>query len=196
MGILVPHGELGFVDARAAQIERELKEGKPTVGWRGDRRLELRVGKLTDHLGNLAKDPKTGRQMVRYEVWRDCSDTGVKNHRRWGQFRRVGTWEMHEAEQILVDLVVMDPRTRGAKTIDEKIAADDRRAEKEQLDVGRESAGPYLEFARRLRQDEYWGAKHHFGMYDPDKTGQTPGSPRARVVDKRAAREEASAGSA
>lgn len=110
--ILVPHSEAGWLDARATQLALDLRQGRPVVGWRGDPNLELRLGIMTDrHHREVAR---------RWEVWRHCED---------GADRRLADWALDEFDQIIPDLVAMDPRNRGhvptVERIDQANAARD-----------------------------------------------------------------------
>lgn len=135
MGILTRQADGSWVDGKAAEVAQLLKEGKPTIGWRGYPNLELRQGVLKLPNGMVGR---------RWEVWTYTPD---------GSEEMVAHWKLHELDQILLDMVQMDPHTPNrVPTIDRIDQANEKR-EREALDAYRDSMGEMLDHAERLRHD-------------------------------------------
>lgn len=105
----MPHTTISEVPWEAQELADDLTRGKPEIGWKGDPRLELRIGYITAaHSGysNIAKRHVNAGDPVdwRYEVWRHNED---------GKDTPISRWRPDEFHTILTDLVAMDPRTPG-----------------------------------------------------------------------------------
>lgn len=161
MGILL-RSPAGWIDSRAEEVDRKLRDGDPGTGWRGDPRLELRIGRVTDQFQRVRKDPMTGEPLERYEVWRDCSDTPIKPHPKWGLMRRIGTWKLGEVERIIYDLIGMDPRTPGSLSAVDKVARMEAENEAAQDRAMDEALGPIIEHQLALLRDR--DTKHFHGQ--------------------------------
>lgn len=154
MGLLIP-GNGSFIDSRLETLDRELRSGKPEVGWRGDERLELRFGIISNR-----QQKEVARRL---EVWRDCSDMpDARPTDRWGTWRIIGHWKPSEAERILADLVAMDPRSRGHIKLEEQLEKAAERQEKLTEDIYREHVGSMYEHALALLRDRE--TRHFFGQ--------------------------------
>lgn len=144
----VPHSELGYLHGEAPELDRKLREGDGIM-WRGDPRLELRMGILTAKRNG--PNPATGRWQRRgdivarrYEVWRNMED---------GTEQRIGHWLLEEFDRILVDLGPMDPRSPGHVPVADRLEKADAQVEKAQSAAFREAVGPMLEHQMRLAHD-------------------------------------------
>lgn len=144
----VPHSELGYMHGEAPELDRKLREGDG-LAWRGDPRLELRMGIATAK--RSGPDSMTGKWKRRgdivgrrYEVWRAMEDGGEQ---------RIGHWRLEEFDRLLLDLATMDPRSPGHENLADRLEREERKIEKVKSDEFREAVAPMLEHQMRLAHD-------------------------------------------
>lgn len=146
---MTPLAAPSFVPWEAQELATWLTDGKPEVGWRGDARLELRIGVLVADRPGVS--PESGRALRkgdvaarRYEVWRNNPD---------GTEKRIGAWPLDRFHEVLADLIKMDPETPGHKNVLDRIDAANREADARKEREFREIAGPMMEHAMLLAHD-------------------------------------------
>jgi hypothetical protein len=143
------HADVALPAYEATVVADQLVEGLGTAGWRGDPRLELRIGILAANTGGL--DPKLGRWVDkgeevarRYEVWRHCED---------GVDRRLGSWLPDQLHEIIPDLVKMDPSSPAHVSTEDRIDAHNRRKEAELAMQMQDTLGEMMEHGNKLFHD-------------------------------------------
>lgn len=106
----------GIAPHEATVVADQLRLGAPTLGWRGDMRLFLRIGYYispkdhwTEHNKFFRKGDIVGHF---FEVWRWNED---------GTIERVSTWPLDKVHEIIPDLIRMDPRTPGHEQIMDRV---------------------------------------------------------------------------
>lgn len=139
MGILTRQSDGSWVDGKAQEVADLLKNGKPTIGWRGYPNLELRQGVLKLPNGMIGR---------RWEVWTYTPD---------GSEEMVAHWKLHELDQILLDMVQMDPHTPGRISTLDKIDQANEAKEKEVMSQFRDALGELQDHALRLDHDRNEG---------------------------------------
>jgi hypothetical protein len=142
-----------------------LVNGKPELGWRGDPRLELRLGILTaaKHGRRNGRYFRKGDVVAyRYEVWRhneDGTDAEILH-------RAAKDW--HE---IIPALVQLDPRTPGFKDTMTTLTAHNDKVDAERGQAIRDAHGEMTEHLWKLYADRNFGRTTFRGMpgRNPDK---------------------------
>jgi hypothetical protein len=141
--------DLGFVPWEAQEIDRWLREGKPELGWRGDNRLELRIGVLTANINGT--DPHTkkyqrkgDRVAWRWEVWRHNED---------GTEKRILMRKAEQAVDIIPSLIQIDPRTPGFVPTMDRVEKEAAQVDKEKSIAIREAVGEQAEHLWKLIHD-------------------------------------------
>lgn len=141
--------------AEAHMLADWLTDGKPELGWRGDPRLELRLGVLT--AAKHGYNTRSGRRKFyrkgdvvayRYEVHRhneDGTDTEVLH-------RAAADW--HE---IIPELVKLDPRTPGHVDTIDQVMRDNAAAERDNTRKFQDSYGEMTDHLWRLISDRQNG---------------------------------------
>lgn len=137
--------------AEAHMLADWLTDGKAELGWRGDPRLELRLGVLTaaSHGRSHGRFFRKGDIVAyRYEVWRhneDGTDTEVIH-------RAAKDW--HE---IIPELVQLDPRTPGHVDTMTKIEAANKAQESANTRAFNDAYGEMTEHLWKLVSDRQDG---------------------------------------
>lgn len=159
--------ELGFVPWEAQEMDRWLKEGNATLGWRGDPRLELRIGVITTNRAGV--DPHTKRYQRkgdkvawRWEVWRNCED---------GTEQRILQRKAEEIVDIIPSLITQDPRTPGFEPVMDTVTREHDAAHKERATAIGEAIGEKQEHLWKLVGDSQNGRTTFRGLpgRNPDK---------------------------
>lgn len=169
---------LSNITAEAVELDRWLREGKPELGWRGDPRLDLRIGTLQAKKTGI--DPVTGtwKKMGdvvarRYEVWRHTED---------GEDVQIGHWRLDEYLKIIPDLVDMDPRKPGHESVLDKIDRHNEALEREQSHRYYDAVGEMMDHYIRLWHDRTQ-PKNTFRFAEPEK--KKDGEKGYKVNDRR-----------
>jgi len=126
----------------ATQVDRALRAGDPAHGWKGDARLELRIGVV--EMGG-----RTGR---RYEVWRrneDGTNTALLQ-------RKLQDWHT-----IIPKLVEMDPRTPGHVPTMDRVEKANKIEHKARADDIKEAHGEHMEHLWSILQERTAGRLTH-----------------------------------
>ncbi len=144
----VPHPDAGYMHGEAPALDSKLRLGDG-IAWRGDIRLELRMGTATAKKAGYDENTKRFQRRGdivarRYEVWRQMED---------GTELRIGHWRLEEFDRILLDLAEMDPRSPGHEAVADRLDKADAATEKAKSAEFREAAGPMLEHQMRLAHD-------------------------------------------
>lgn len=159
--------DLGFVPWEAQEMDRWLREGHPTLGWRGDPRLELRIGVLLANRSGF--DPRTkknhqkgDRVAWRWEVWRHNED---------GTEARILQRKAGEIAEIIPTLIGVDPRTPGFEPVMDQIEREDDQNHKEKQYAIAQAVGEQREHLWKLVADRQNGKTTFRGMpgSNPDK---------------------------
>lgn len=157
---------LSDVPYEATLLADWLVQGKPTLGWRGDPRLELRIGVLqAQKNGNDRKGRfRTAGEVLarRYEVWRhneDGTDTNILSRK------------LTDFADIIPALVQIDPRTPGHVGTIERIEKENKLRDKHAADAVQEAHGEATEHLWKLVADRENGRTTFRGMpgSNPDK---------------------------
>lgn len=149
----------------AQEVDRWLREGKPTIGWRGDPRLELRMGYsvAADNGVYHGKYKRRGDVVgVRWEVWRACED---------GKDRRILAAPAEGLTDIIPRLIGVDPRTPGHEDVMDRVEREDAQVQKEKANAIREAHGEHMDHLWRLVHDRQNGPNTFRGMpgSNPDR---------------------------
>lgn len=142
------------------EMDRWLKEGNPTWGWRGDPRLELRMGIVT--AGKTGYYPQAKRWVregdavgYNWQVWRHNEDGTDKNI-----LTRKGT-ELHT---IIPALIEIDPRTPGFEPVMDRVEREDAILQKHrQADIA-DAVGQKMDHLWNLVADTQNGRTTFRGM--------------------------------
>lgn len=152
--------DLGFVPWEAQEMDRWLREGNATLGWRGDPRLELRIGVLVANATGI--DPRSGkyhrkgdRIAWRWEVWRNCED---------GTEQRLLQRKAEEITEIIPSLIKMDPRTPGFENVMDTVEREDAAIQKARADKIGEAIGEQREHLWKLVADRQNGKTTFRGL--------------------------------
>jgi hypothetical protein len=148
-----------FVPWEAHELAGWLADGKPELGWRGDPRLELRIGVLTMHRNGLDRTGRfrrAGERLAwRYEIWRHNEDgtEGEILHRTESQFN-----------EIIPELVKLDPRTPGHVPTMDLLEAHNKIVDKSKSDTIKEAVGEHVEHLWKLVADRTNGRTTFRGL--------------------------------
>ncbi len=157
-GVLLPNNDLGWLDSRAVQVDKQLREGDG-IQWSGDPSLYLAQGVVEETRGGRP----TGKIVARrYEVWRNCED---------GMERLIGHWLMEEIDRIVYDLARMRAESPGHEDVIDKIEKANAEVERANHDRFRDSYGEMLSHMASLYVDREQGKNTFRGMpgRNPDK---------------------------
>jgi len=122
-----PTIDLANVPWEAQEVDRWLRDGNPTLGWRGDPRLSLAVGVLTASRNGV--DPRTKKfhragdvLARRYEVVRHCED---------GTDQRIMQRPLTKLHEIIPALNGIDPRTPAFEPVMDVVEREDAQKQKD-----------------------------------------------------------------
>lgn len=131
--------DTGAAPLEAQRLDRELREGNPTLGWRGDRRLRLVIG-VVSAAKTQVKDGKTfrkgdvmGLSLIVMRHNEDGTDTPI--------LQRPIT-KIHE---VIPALIGADPRTPGFENVMDRVERDNEKVEKQKSTEFREAWGEMTE---------------------------------------------------
>jgi hypothetical protein len=159
--------ETGAMPYEAQQMDVWLRDGNPTLGWRGDPRLYLSMGYMTATRNGV--DPKTKRYAhigdilaMRWEVWRHNED---------GTDLRLFSRQAEALTDIIPTLIGIDPRTPGHEPTMDKVEREDAIVQKERATAIGEAHGEAAEHLWKLVADKTNGPSTFRGMpgRNPDK---------------------------
>jgi len=159
--------DLGFLPWEAHELDRWLREGNPTLGWRGDNRLSLQIGVLK--ATKTGPDPKTGKVYRkgdtvawRWEIWRHNED---------GTDLRILQRKAEEIDQLIPALIAIDPRTPGHEPTMDRVEREDAIVQKEKAYAIQQAHGEHAEHLWKLVADRQNGKTTFRGMpgSNPDK---------------------------
>ena len=144
---------LSGLSLEAEQLARDLTFGKPELGWKGDPRLELRIGILTASKSGI--DPRSGRWKragdklgMQYQVWRVNED---------GTEKQIIARAIEAFYTIIPELVQMDPRTPGFRSTFERAEESNAAVDKANTQAVQEAQGEATEHLWRLVADRQNG---------------------------------------
>ena len=151
----------------AQEIDRWLREGQPTLGWRGDPRLSLHIGvQKANRFGYDERARKVCRvgDVVAWcwEVWRHNEDgTDLRLLQRAGS----------KVVEIIPALIKMDPRTPGFETVMDTVEREDAKVQKDKAYAIGQAHGEHAEHLWKLVADVQNGRSTFRGMpgSNPDK---------------------------
>lgn len=144
-------GAADVSEGTAIQLADWLEGGKPELGWKGDPRLELRIGVLT-----AAKDgTKKGRYYRKGEVMAHRFE--VYRHTEEGKDTIILSRSAKDWHEIIPELVKMDPRTPGHESMIDLVDRANRAIEKTQDDMMHDVYGEAFDYTARLAADREWG---------------------------------------
>ena len=151
--------DLGFeLPYEVHELDRLLREGYPTMGWRGDPRLSLAMGVITTQKGGYQRDPDGVERFHRvgdkvgwcWQVMRHCED-GTDQI----LLQRKGL----DLNLIIPKLVEMDPRTPGHENVMDMVEKADAAVHREKQNAIAEAHGEHLDHLWRL-VDERENGRH------------------------------------
>jgi hypothetical protein len=159
--------QIGGIPHIAQELDGWLKNGKPELGWRGDPRLELRIGVLQAQATGV--DPHTKRWQRqgdtvawRWEIWRHNED---------GTDTRILQRPADKMTELIPELIRCDPRTPGFEPVMDRVEKAEAAVERERSRRIQEAVGEQTEHLWKLVADRQNGKTTFRGMpgSNPDK---------------------------
>lgn len=138
-----------IVPQEAREIDRWLREGNPTLGWRGDPQLSLQLGVLLAN--KFGYDDRAKRVLrkgdvaaIRWEVWR---------HTEEGKDTRILQRPVTDLVGVIPALIGVDPRTPGHENAFDKLEKEDAQVQKDKSYAIQQAHGEHAEHLWKLVAD-------------------------------------------
>lgn len=151
--------DLGFeMPWEVHELDRMLREGNPTLGWRGDPSLSLHMGIITTQKSGFQKDPD-GKTRFHREGDKVGWCWTVMRHCETGKDEILLQRKGLDLNLIIPKLIEMDPRTPGSENIMDIVERADAAVHREKERRIAEAQGEHLDHLWRL-VDERQNGRH------------------------------------
>jgi hypothetical protein len=171
---------LSDVPYEAIVLEKQLKRGMPTLGWRGDPRLYLEMGVITSN--NTGYSRKVNRFVRHGEVL--ARQLIVMRHCEDGTEQVILRKGLNKVHEVIPALIKHDPRTPGFEEVMDTVEREDNAKQKEVSTQIFEARAQCFEHLSALVGDRQNGRTTHrqVGGFDerPDRNLAKP--PEKKLV--------------